>query len=457
MTGDERALLAAVVADPADDTVRLAYADCIEERGDAARAEFIRAQVAAERLHPDSNARAALEERAGALFAEHWVDWWGEVCAAVGLRPPAARPAWRPVPPPRRSGAGWVDSTGLYDARTYRGTTDFHVGQNGFLPGEDHQGFATAIFRRGFPDALQFGYHPTTIGSDGLLRRWPVVAPLARLIAGRPPGEGWHDGPHLAGLRALSTAGGRPAALHALLASPHLLRLDELSLWPARSDEGAPLTGEFEAVVASPAARRLKRLSIPVLGDEVADALAAAAALAGLEQLDVALPTGDERAAEVAAGLLRILARSPHLAGLRGLTVEGGLNTDGMEALVCGPAWTGLRKLGLSACDFDLESPVNGGRAVFLAAATLNDLDELYLDGVLSHEPLIALAASALPRQLRHFRGKSRFGPEPFLDLAGALDADRVETVAFGGIDFPESDLRFLRGRFGDRLRLYAE
>src|SRR5262245_57198091 len=41
-------LLAAILADPDDDTVRLAYADWLEEQGDPAqqpRAEFIRVQV----------------------------------------------------------------------------------------------------------------------------------------------------------------------------------------------------------------------------------------------------------------------------------------------------------------------------------------------------------------------------------------------------------------------------
>ena len=50
MTDDARALLAAIVADPADDTARLAYADCIEENGNSARAEFIRLQIEAERI-----------------------------------------------------------------------------------------------------------------------------------------------------------------------------------------------------------------------------------------------------------------------------------------------------------------------------------------------------------------------------------------------------------------------
>ena len=37
--------LHAIVANPADDTVRLAFADWLDENGDTTRAEFIRLQV----------------------------------------------------------------------------------------------------------------------------------------------------------------------------------------------------------------------------------------------------------------------------------------------------------------------------------------------------------------------------------------------------------------------------
>lgn len=42
---DGDALLAAILANPEDDNVRLVYADFLQEHGDAARAEFIRVQV----------------------------------------------------------------------------------------------------------------------------------------------------------------------------------------------------------------------------------------------------------------------------------------------------------------------------------------------------------------------------------------------------------------------------
>lgn len=104
----EEALRRAVVADPHDDTVRLAYADLMDECGQGARAEFIRAQVELHTLldgfayqniecidlycDPDDSRNQlwkhkvlALHRRADALLAAHEAEWtrrltrlWGE-------------------------------------------------------------------------------------------------------------------------------------------------------------------------------------------------------------------------------------------------------------------------------------------------------------------------------------------------------------------------------------------
>jgi uncharacterized protein (TIGR02996 family) len=50
-TGD--AMLRAVLAEPGDDTVRLAFADWLQENGDGGRAEFVRVQVEIHRLGAD--------------------------------------------------------------------------------------------------------------------------------------------------------------------------------------------------------------------------------------------------------------------------------------------------------------------------------------------------------------------------------------------------------------------
>src|SRR5262245_29373729 len=77
---DGDALLAAILADPDEDTPRLAYADWLQENGECDRAEFIRVQVDLARLTPNEivpwNARAvALRAREKALLAAHGGDW----------------------------------------------------------------------------------------------------------------------------------------------------------------------------------------------------------------------------------------------------------------------------------------------------------------------------------------------------------------------------------------------
>ena len=72
------AFLATIVAEPGDDLPRLVYADYLEEFGDAldaARAEFIRAQVELTAGVGDAHRHAALEARERTLLALHAAAW----------------------------------------------------------------------------------------------------------------------------------------------------------------------------------------------------------------------------------------------------------------------------------------------------------------------------------------------------------------------------------------------
>jgi uncharacterized protein (TIGR02996 family) len=81
---DERALLAAICAEPDEDTLRLAYADWLDEHANAlpgrdpaevhTRAAFIRLQIEAERA-PSASKRTDLGNRAAALWRVHRTAW----------------------------------------------------------------------------------------------------------------------------------------------------------------------------------------------------------------------------------------------------------------------------------------------------------------------------------------------------------------------------------------------
>jgi uncharacterized protein (TIGR02996 family) len=77
MSTDRDAFLAAIIAEPDEDTPRLALADWLDEHGDPARAEFIRVQVELARLPPGDPRRVVLEDRADDLLAEHEFAWLG--------------------------------------------------------------------------------------------------------------------------------------------------------------------------------------------------------------------------------------------------------------------------------------------------------------------------------------------------------------------------------------------
>jgi uncharacterized protein (TIGR02996 family) len=71
------ALLAAVIASPDDDTLRLAFADWFEEHSQPDRAEFIRVQIERTQLPPDDPRQSELAFREMNLLAERGKEWFG--------------------------------------------------------------------------------------------------------------------------------------------------------------------------------------------------------------------------------------------------------------------------------------------------------------------------------------------------------------------------------------------
>jgi len=71
---DERALLAAIWEDPHDDTLRLVYADWLEDHDQNARAEFIRVQCQLALLEEEDETpqRSELAAREQKLLPSAW-------------------------------------------------------------------------------------------------------------------------------------------------------------------------------------------------------------------------------------------------------------------------------------------------------------------------------------------------------------------------------------------------
>jgi uncharacterized protein (TIGR02996 family) len=89
MRRDEDAFLMAIRADPADDAVRLVYADWLDERGDP-RGDFLRLHLALKSLSPDHLHRVSGEEELSQL-RNNADPGWLAVVEPEGIPPPEAR------------------------------------------------------------------------------------------------------------------------------------------------------------------------------------------------------------------------------------------------------------------------------------------------------------------------------------------------------------------------------
>src|SRR5262245_6887248 len=82
MQTDEQALLAAIIAEPEEDTPRLVYADWLDEHDRPARAELIRVQISLARTkgQPDpENRRTGWHSRLRNLLHQHSRKWRREL------------------------------------------------------------------------------------------------------------------------------------------------------------------------------------------------------------------------------------------------------------------------------------------------------------------------------------------------------------------------------------------
>jgi uncharacterized protein (TIGR02996 family) len=217
----------AIIASPDDDTPRLAYADWLDEHGDAARAEFIRVQIALARTGEDDARRKGLKARERKLQDANADAWLG---------------------PPRER---------LVDYRFERGLLEqVELEQNDLWNG------TTELFHAHPIRCLSI-----TVQSRGL-RRLATSAWLSRL-AGL-----W--------LSAVDTAA--DGALAALFDSPHLTNLRELVLF--HNDLGP---GYMTALTRS-GLMGLQMLYLvgEYVGVPGAEALAGWAGLAGITRLNLA-------------------------------------------------------------------------------------------------------------------------------------------------------------------------
>jgi uncharacterized protein (TIGR02996 family) len=85
MTSDGDILFRVICENPQEDTPRLAYADWLEENGQAERAEFIRLQCEAWNLTPQCSSIHEARTRASELLKRYGDKWYRELPSVPGV------------------------------------------------------------------------------------------------------------------------------------------------------------------------------------------------------------------------------------------------------------------------------------------------------------------------------------------------------------------------------------
>jgi uncharacterized protein (TIGR02996 family) len=310
MTNHE--LLDAILANPADDAPRLAYAKWLKASGDPDRAEFITVQcdrAAKDRFDP---VQARLEKKEQSLLKNHKAEWLAEL------------PEWA------RRGAkfrrGFVGVVGI-DLETFASR-------------------AAELVKLTPLEGIELSSSGVTAKGLQALAACPQAAQLTELSI-------WYNdvgdagtkiltaSPILKGLKTLRLAnsGLTDDGVKALAASPHFAGLTELNLG------GNAITATGIQAVAS-AAWKLNTLAldnISVRGQSMI-VLAGWSGLASVSRLSLV-------AAEIGPDEAKALATSPHVGGMRVLELGSNpLTAAGVAAMADSAALTNLVEVHMEAC-----------------------------------------------------------------------------------------------------------
>jgi uncharacterized protein (TIGR02996 family) len=357
---DEKALLAAIWAEPQDDTPRLVYADWLEENGQPERAEFIRVQCELAQFDEwdESPRRDELEKREKRLWAKHAKAWKAGLPKLL-----QAAPFRRGFPSPRRralTGTQFLKltATDLAPAPLW----DFRINQ------------AERTIARVAASAHMSRVEILEIHAGEMVNQAVEVLRAANF-------------PNVTHLHLDANWIGEPGVAE-LAANTSIRHLRELSLYSSNLNDEAVVR-----LVAAPWFGGLRSLFLGnnPFGTAGLRALVAAAGGGALRQLGVRGQTVGDHGKRFDDDTLATLFQSPHLAGLRQLDL--GINKLGDTGLgvLCSERTTfRLRNLQL-----DNNSLTDRGVEVLAAWPGLADVETLILSSnLINRKGALALAQS---------------------------------------------------------------
>jgi uncharacterized protein (TIGR02996 family) len=306
----EKGFLQAIVENPEDDTPRLIYADWLDEHGQPAHAEFIRAQCALAQLPEEDDRRWELAARERLLLWQHGKHWTGPLRGLVRR--------WRF----RR---GFIEEVALPAGRFLEHAAEL---------------FRLAPVRRvRLTDAVDVLPH---------LARLPYLARLHGLDLSHQRIDAMLFGelansPHLTSLRELNLRGTllcNNAGMRFLAALPALANLTSLDLsdhhtegpfryerWQAQNEGLMVREDGIRALAESPYLTHLAQLCLAGyqgrLSPQAVGALANSPLLGRLTLLDLSQMNMDPYGWDQAGDIIRPLFHSPQIASLRVLRLAG--------------------------------------------------------------------------------------------------------------------------------------
>ena len=174
---DREALIAAIAASPADDLPRLVFADWLDDHGDPAQAEFIRAHVRLYRTRPGTGEYAAIARRCDDLMRANCGEWLQTICEAFGCEPPRFAPPQPSGWQTRRESPSRLKSEAGHTSNLH---SEGHSYRIGFDPATSGHPDGSVILSRGFIDRVVIPSRETSrIREPGrfelVLRSAPIV------------------------------------------------------------------------------------------------------------------------------------------------------------------------------------------------------------------------------------------------------------------------------------------
>jgi uncharacterized protein (TIGR02996 family) len=293
MTPDD-AFLADIIANPDDDSLRLIYADWLEDHGQPDRATFIRVQIQLGPLPQGDPRRRELEAHERALLEDYrgeWAEPFGKFVADTTFRRGFVEAI------AVRAEVFLAESEAWFQAAPIR-RAHFLAAICGHPPRLPPQLVACPHLAR--LSALDFRHNTLGCRGVGDLAATVHLRRLASLdLSGNDVGnrglEALASSENLAGLRELKLGSNNPFLLHGIQALAHsryVQRLVSLDL-----SRNFPWPGALEALAESPNFSQLETLGLAgcCLDDRGAQALAASPHLSRLKWLDLREATLGDR------------------------------------------------------------------------------------------------------------------------------------------------------------------